>query len=333
VPELLRIPADSHPTYLLASNSAPLISAVKPALLASCAHLHIASSALEALARMQDLFAPSLALLDINLSGMNIEQMLAAVRAGSEDRRFPIVLISDTVGPQWLDRLAEGVIDDLVPQSTPPEHWRVRLESVLRAFRHTCELEHMREAAALHGETDRLTGLHNRPALLSMLFRETDRVQRMNTSLCLLLFGLDDVEQWNAHLGAAACDQLLTQVVGRVLRLLRSYDLFGRVGPAEFLLGLPGCSPVNAVSLAERIRVEVFSAPLRIARDTVRLTASFGIAPSQGRSPVVVLREAEQALESAKAAGPESIQCSSHALRSLDAPGAFLAGAANRLTW
>ena len=331
--ELLPIAVDAHPTFLLASNSARLISAINPALLASCAHLHIESSAPAALARMQDLFAPSLALLDIDLPGMNIDQVLAAVRAGSEDRRFPIVLISDNVTPKWIDRLAEGIIDDLIPQNTPAEHWRVRLDSVLRAFRHNSELEHLREAAALHGETDRLTGLHNRPALLSMLFRETDRVQRMNTSLCLLLFGIDEFEHGNARLDAAACDNLLTQVVGRMLRLLRSYDLFGRVGPAEFLLGLPGCSPVNAVSLAERMRVEVFSAPFRAGRDAVRLTACFGIAPSQGRSPVVVLREAEQALDSAKAAGPESIQCSSHALRSLDAPRAFLVGGADRLTW
>jgi diguanylate cyclase (GGDEF)-like protein len=309
-----------------------LISAIRPALLASCAHLLIESSAPAALARMQDVFAPSLALLDIDLPGMNIGQLVAAVRAGCHDRTFPIVLISDNVAPEWIDRLAEGVIDDLIPQNIPPEHLRLRLQNVLRTFRHGSEFEHLRETAALQGETDRLTGLHNRPALLSMLFRETDRVQRMNTSLCLLLFGIDDFERWPACLGAAACDDLLTQVVARVLRLLRTYDLFGRVGQLEFLLGLPGCSPVNAVSLAERIRVEVFSATFRVGRDAVRLTASFGIAPSQGRSPVVVLREAERALEEAKASGPESIQCSSNVLRSLDAPGAFLSSAAAFIT-
>ena len=74
-------------------------------------------------------------------------------------------------------------------------------------------------------------------ALLSMLFRETDRVQRMSTSLSLMLFEIDDGAHQEAHLGAADCEDLLRQAVGRVQRLLRSYDLFGRVGAAGFALG------------------------------------------------------------------------------------------------
>jgi hypothetical protein len=46
-----------------------------------------------------------------------------------------------------------------------------------------------------------------------------------------------------------------------------------------------------------------------VAGEAIRLSACFGIAASHGRSPLVVLREAEKALEWAKAAGPESIQC------------------------
>ena len=53
-------------------------------------------------------------------------------------------------------------------------------------------MEHLREAATLPSHTDQLTGLYNQPALVSMLFRETDRVQRMSTSLCLLLFDIHD---------------------------------------------------------------------------------------------------------------------------------------------
>ena len=91
--------------------------------------------------------------------------------------------------------------------------------------------------------------------------------------------------------------------------LLRSYDVLGRPGMDEFLVALPSCAPANAMSLAERLRAEVFSEPFRVAGEAIRLSACFGIAVSHGRSPVVVLREAEKALEWAKAAGPESIQC------------------------
>jgi diguanylate cyclase (GGDEF)-like protein len=160
--------------------------------------------------------------------------------------------------------------------------------------------------------------------MLSMIFRETDRVQRMNSSLCMILFDIDDFGHWNSRLGTDACDDLLCQIVTRTTRLLRSYDILGRPGMDEFLIALPGCSSVNAVMLAERLRVDVFCSPFRVNGDAVRLSACFGIAASGGRSPVVVLREAEQALLVAKSAGPESIQCAGDFPEPCAAPVAFL---------
>lgn len=89
-------------------------------------------------------------------------------------------------------------------------------------------------------------------------------------------------------------------------------------------MALPGCSTVNAVLMAERLRVDVFSAPFRVGGDAIRLSACFGVAASLGRSPVVVLREAEQALLVAKSVGPESIQCSGDFPEPSAAPVAFL---------
>ena len=178
-------------------------------------------------------------------------------------------------------------------------------------------------------DTDALTGLWNRAALLSMLFRETDRVQRMHTPLSLMLFDPDDFAHWNARLGPTACDDVIKQFVGRVQRLLRSYDLFGRIGAAAFALALPGCAAVNAVSLAERIRAEVLCIPFQAGGRAVRLTASFGIAPSLGRSPLVVLREAEQALEVAKANGVGAIRTSRDCFER-EGPDEFLSAVAGR---
>ncbi len=110
-------------------------------------------------------------------------------------------------------------------------------------------------------------------------------------------------------MGIDACDDLLCQVVARTSPLLRSYDLLGRPGMDEFLVALPACGTANALAMTERLRMEVFASPFHVAGDSVRLSACFGIAASHGRSPVVVLREAEKALSWAKAAGPEMIQC------------------------
>jgi diguanylate cyclase (GGDEF)-like protein len=315
-------------TILLASPDPALLAAIEPVLLALAANVEVVLSAEAALDSMTAPEPPSLALLDVTLTGIGsdtgIEQLLAAVLAADGSKRLPIVLISDTVTQEWVDRLAEGVIDDLILRSAEFPYWQLRLNLLLRNRQMTRELEMLRDAAVMNEQTDRLTGVYNRETLLAMLFRETDRVQRMKSSLCMVLFDIDDFGHWNERLGTEACDDLLCQAVGRTTRLLRSYDFLGRVGKDEFLVALPGCSPVNAVMLAERIRLEVFSTPFRVAGESIRLSACFGIGSSQGRSPVVVLRESEQALQLAKAEGPESIRCFSDSVFPAPAPVTFL---------
>jgi diguanylate cyclase (GGDEF)-like protein len=316
-------------TILLASAEPALLDVIEPALAADGARVEIVLSAEAALAALTAAPAPALALIDVNLPdvtlpGMSIGQLLATARAEAAGKRFPIVLISDTVTQEWIERLAEGVIDDLLPRTNDPVFLRLRLGSVVRDHRRLRELEQLREAAALNAQIDRLTGVYNRETMLAMLFRETDRVQRLNSSLCLILFDIDDFGHWNSRLGSEACDELLCQVASRSTRLLRSYDLLGRPGKDEFLMALPGCTSVNAVLMAERLRGDVFSAPFRVGGDAIRLSACFGIASSLGRSPVVVLREAEQALLVAKATGPESIQCAGDFPEPSAAPVAFL---------
>ena len=273
------------PTFLLASPEPALLAAIEPVLLAAGSRVEVVLSAQAALASMTATAPPGLALLDANLPGMEMGQLLAGVRSHENGKRFPIVLISDTVTGEWIERLSEGVIDDLILCSAEPSYWQLRLDLVWRAYRVTHELDVLRESAAINAQLDPLTGVYNREALLAMLFRETDRVQRLKSSMCLLLFDIDDFGHWNSRLG------------------------MGRPGMDEFLVALPGCGKLNAAMLAERVRLGVFSIPFHVAGESIRLSACFGVAESQGRSPVVVLREAEQALGWAKEAGPESIQC------------------------
>jgi two-component system cell cycle response regulator len=316
--------ANNPSTFLLASPEPALLTALEPVLLAFGARVEVVLSAEAALASMTAPNSPTMAVIDANLPGMEISQLLAAVRANVSSKRLPIVLILDTVTEEWTNRVAEGVLTDLILRTDEPAYWRLRLDIALRNHRSARQLEILREGATLNAQMDRLTGVYNRETILSMLFRETDRAQRMNNSLCMVLFDIDDFGHWNSRLGADACDELLCQIVARVSLLLRTYDLLGRPGMDEFLIALPGCSSVNAVMLAERIRLDVFSPPFHVGGESVRLSACFGIASSRGRFPMVVLRQAEQALRTARAAGPESIQCFSDVSHSFAAPVNFL---------
>src|SRR5215472_7268645 len=192
----------AHPTIVLASGSTALADAILAGLLDSGLAIRRVSSAaavLEALPHRE----VSLAMLDAELPGMAIGPMLASIHAGNDERRFPIVLIADAEIPDWNDRLVEGAIDDLCPKVLSPFHWRARVEIVLRTFQQMRELHHLRTSFTPNRGIDRPTGLYNRAAFLSMLFRETDRVQRMNTTLSVMRFDIGDIAQCQARLGEA----------------------------------------------------------------------------------------------------------------------------------
>lgn len=306
-------------TFLLASPAPTLLTALEPALQAAGARVEVVLAAESVLNYLAGSRPAHLIVIDAQLPGMPIGQLLAAIHAQAGNTRTPIVLLTDAVTQEWADRIGEGVIDDLILRSAESAYWQLRLDLVLRNQRMAHELESLRGAALRNAQFDRLTGVYNRESMLAILFRETDRVQRSQSDLCLVLFDIDDFGHWNSRLGAGTCDELLCQVASRTAALLRSYDLLGRPGMDAFLIALPLCAAANAMSLTERLRVEVFATPFRVAGEAIRLSACFGIAVSHGRSPVVVLREAEKALELAKTSGPESIQCfcsPSHALPS-----------------
>jgi diguanylate cyclase (GGDEF)-like protein len=306
--EEFRMLAETLSKILVASRDPALLAGLQPVLAVTGARVEVADCAKTASAAIMASPLPMLALLDAELPDMEIGQLIAAARASTCPPTHPIVLLSDIAPEEWHRRLEEGVLDDVIPRSQANPHWRLRLDSVLRNGDRQRELYHLRKATQGSAQTDPLTGLHSRSALLSTLFRETDRAQRLKNSLSLVLFEVGDFGHWRTRLGTRACDGLLRTIVERSSRLLRSYDTFGRTGDHEFLLILPGCSTINANLLAERLRMDVFAQPIPFLGESLRLTACFGIATSQGRSPMVVLHEAELALHGAQESGPESIQ-------------------------
>ncbi len=322
---------ECNPTsLLLASNDSALVATLGPAFAATRFPVKIVLSIEAALEAMTQPYGLVLLdeLLPADRFGMNMTMLLAVVNSNARDHSCPILLITDTVTGEWANRLAEGVIDDVIPRSTGAAYILLRVELALRAHSSLHELELLRQASALNEHRDSVSGVYSRATLISMLFRETDRVQRMKTSLCLMRFDIDNCEIANSQLSVVApCDNIVCQVVERTMRLLRSYDLLGRIGKNEFLLALPGCDSVNAMMQAERLNTDVFANPFRVAAKHIRLSACFGIAPSNGRSPLVVLQDVERALQNAKRNGPGSVESLGTSAETDEDPAAFLSSA------
>src|SRR5579872_2051400 len=165
--------------------------------------------------------------------------------------------------------------------------------------------------------------LLSRDELIAALFRETDRAQRMKTSLSVILCGIDGWNELRARVGGHAMEKAEQDIVKRIVRHLRCYDSVGRFGDAEFAVILPGCNSFSAVPMAERLGTDVFGPAVGVGTEELTLAACFGVAGSGGRSPMVVLRNAEQALRNAREQGPGSVERCSYDIE--PDPATFLA--------
>lgn len=264
----------------------------------------------EALGCLDGPHPPFVALLDIELSSGGGMEAIRWITRNRERRKSWLVLMTHSRVGDTVRRLAvESGCDDLLVLPADPLRLRIQMRVAERVHALMGQMQRQSAEMRYQATHDGLTGLWNREALLSLIFQETDRVQRMKTSLSLLLLDLDSFSAVNHEYGYQAGDKVLTGLASRFRRQMRSYDLIGRTGEDEFLLALPGCSSEAAVLLAERMREMILGRPFALGAEATTLQASFGIASSGGRSPLVVLREAEAALAEAKVAGKNCIRC------------------------
>jgi diguanylate cyclase (GGDEF)-like protein len=269
----------------------------------------VAHSGTEALTRIENANPPSIALLDMDLPGPTAVEIVWEARRRHEERRTWITLFSRQPGDGRARAALDCGGDDFLVVSADTCDLMVRIRVAERFLALTGRVQKQSSELRYHVTHDGLTGLWNREALISLIFQETDRVQRMKTPLSLMLFDLDDFSRVNQEYGYETGDRLLIELANRFRRHQRSYDLIGRCGEDEFLLALPGCDLKSATQLADRIRASILARPFALDRDATTLTASFGLAISRGRSPLVVLREAERALAEAKLAGKNCVRC------------------------
>ena len=173
-----------------------------------------------------------------------------------------------------------------------------RTRAVLMVRDRTEELQHL----AYH---DALTGLPNRVLILDRLEQMMLRSRREDAKVGALYLDLDNFKDVNDTLGHAAGDQLLMLVANRLSQVLREGDTVGRLGGDEFVILIDGNSLDDGPSLAAQRILDVMAQPfqLELTEMPVTMTASIGIAEGVRDQAEDLLRDADIALNRAKASG------------------------------
>ncbi|MFN3882726.1 MAG: putative bifunctional diguanylate cyclase/phosphodiesterase [Nitrincola lacisaponensis] len=152
---------------------------------------------------------------------------------------------------------------------------------------------------------DTLTSLPNRQLLTLRLEQEIDRQKRSSQGLALVFMDLDGFKEVNDTLGHLVGDELLIEVGKRLESLLRTTDMVSRFSGDQFALLLTGLADQRAVErLIMKLR-SAFEVPFQLSDELIYTSVSFGITfcPEDGQDPWQLLKNAEQAMFSAKTSG------------------------------
>ncbi len=160
---------------------------------------------------------------------------------------------------------------------------------------------------------DTLTGLPNRAALEQRLAAALATGARHEHPVALLLADLDDFKRVNDVHGRDAGDAAMVAVAERLAGLGRGPDLVARMPDDRFMVLLADPEGPQAAAAIARRMIAAVSEPLRLQDGTaLALSASVGIsmAPADGTEVAPLLRQAQTAMFSAKAAGKRTYRFS-----------------------
>ncbi|MBA3973961.1 MAG: diguanylate cyclase response regulator [Candidatus Solibacter sp.] len=265
-----------------------------------------AADGAEALACLQGEDPPRMAILDWMMPVMTGPDVCRMVRdLKSETYTYLILLTSKSQREDIVEGMGAGA-DDYVVKPFDKHELDVRLRAGRRILDLQMELMQAQEALRDQATKDPLTGCWNRRVILEVLERETVRAEREKRSLSLVMLDLDHFKTVNDTYGHGAGDEALRQVTQRVMGVIRGYDAIGRIGGEEFLIVLPGCDELCALSHAERLRRMVERTPVAVEGQEIWITVSVGatsLLPGQGFTSGLLVRSADAALYTSKRLG------------------------------
>lgn len=213
----------------------------------------MAHDGLEALERLRAQHF-DLAIVDLGLPKLDGFQV--AEQIANEDMPPAFMFLSAEATPEAKVKGLSLGAADYVTKPFEPAELLARIARIAAAV----ERERNLRADAL---TDPLTGLANYRSLAQSLHRELERTRRYDLPLSLITIDVDDLKRINDEGGHAAGNEAIVTVARILKNAVRKFETVARQGGDEFAVLLPNTSAHEALTLAERLRVEVSRAEIR----------------------------------------------------------------------
>lgn len=172
------------------------------------------------------------------------------------------------------------------------------------------ELEQRVQELDILARTDPLTGINNRRHFLERAEEELSRSKRYGFPLVFLMLDIDHFKIVNDTHGHDAGDEVLKSLASVFREVLRSTDIFGRVGGEEFAAIFIQTELPEAKLITERLRQTLQNVCLMGKGGSICFTVSIGLAASTGDDDSIerIMKRADIALFEAKAAGRNRVR-------------------------
>lgn len=252
------------------------------------------TSAKEALATIQ-IKGTAVLVADREMPEMNGIDLCRAVRelqrVGAIDFVYLVMLTASDSPTQVIEAFDAGV-DDVVSKCASAEHLPARLQVAYRLASSHMKLRQSQievhkinaEMAVLNhkldrmANTDALTGVHNRRALMATFAERWAQADFSGQPLSCFMFDIDHFKKCNDTYGHAAGDHVLKHVAKTARLKLRRMDIFGRIGGEEFCAVMPDTTVEEAAMIAEEVRMAIQNLTLEFEGRTIPVSASLGLA-------------------------------------------------------
>ncbi|MGE0846580.1 MAG: PAS-domain containing protein [Flavobacteriaceae bacterium] len=212
-----------------------------------------------------------------------VEERLAVVDAGKPATR--------------IQEFPDGRVIAIVHQPLADGGWIATHEDIT-------ELQQIQARMAHMAHHDALTDLPNRVLLLDRM-RSVEPMVGRGARFAVLCVDLDRFKNVNDTLGHACGDKVLIAAAERLRSCVRESDIVSRLGGDEFAVLLTIGEDVSEVTRCARRICDTLSDIFEVDGNQVIIGASVGIAvaPDDGRSPDLLLKNADMALYRAKSDG------------------------------
>tara|TARA_B000000532_G_C18871395_1_gene408552 strand:+ start:365 stop:1804 length:1440 start_codon:yes stop_codon:yes gene_type:complete len=246
-----------------------------------------------------------LVLLDVLMPEVNGLEVLIKIREEYSADKLPVIMVSSFDDVESISKCIQLGASDYLPK---PVNSTILTQKVAS----TLERKSLREReeqllSELHRQaiTDEMTGVPNRRYVFEQLERSFDDIEKNSKEhFATAIFDIDHFKNVNDTYGHAAGDEIIKKVCNLATSIIKSPNIFGRIGGEEFLAVIFNDSENHLQQICEKIRTSVEKEETLFDNQKISVTLSGGVCFSNESSSVSdLVNKADERLYLAKKNG------------------------------